>query len=292
MNAIVTVKDIADETNAFLDNALGLFRSNTIKKFIFIEGNTDRKLLINRGYSESLYNFLGMRGKPIVLKAYESYLKNPNYQKIDKILFLVDADYDLFTNKLVESDVFTNFSYCKTLNELSFNDVDVYLVNSGALKKLAVEWNIPLEKLNDILKKIEMESRRIGKYRAANELLKIKYNLPEEGSILYGFNIENFFDNNHFLFLEAEFEADIKRVSSYKHYTSELFDLAHKLSNSNSKLWCLSRGHDVTNLLRMYLKINHFEIEQDILEEYLRLSLDQIDFENSVTGSYMLNFFR
>ncbi|MBI1449137.1 hypothetical protein [Acinetobacter sp. AC1-2] len=271
-----TLKDIAEEQKTFLDEAFGVFRSKTYDKFIFVEGICDKKFLKKKGFVEEDYFYLGMCGKSMVISSHFYFKNIYPYNKIDKIAFIIDNDYDHITNSLRFDDSLFIHSVCKSTKNHYLNDLESYLVNSSAL----VQWldevgGLTLQQVNTMKDEVERESRRIGKYRAANELLKRIKNLPEQSTILFKFDIDDFFDHRNFLFLERDFESRVKFSSTYKNLVDELFILSNSIDYECSEKWRLSRGHDVTELISIYLHTKFgINLSSKEIEQYLRLTID------------------
>lgn len=285
MSIIPTLRDIAEVSENILDEALMVYGTNKDKKFIFVEGSYDRKFLIGRGYSEDKYYYLGMTGKENVISGYKNYIRDSNYLKLQEIIFLVDLDYDHVTENIIVDEKIKYFSYCNYLHSHQYNDVEGYLINSSAFYKLCLDFNIEHE-INKIKRLIELESRRIGKYRAANEFLKNKFNLNRKDSIISKFEIEDFWDSRNFLFLERSFQSFQKYSSSHPEYIDELFAEAERIDHKFSSLWALSRGHDITELLSLYLHDkNIVDLKASELEQILRIGVESNDFDCSIIGN-------
>lgn len=287
-----TLKDIAEDQKTFLDEAYGVFRSKTYSNFIFVEGFMDKAFLKKKGFIENEFFYLGMCGKDMVKSSQENFKKIPPYTKISKIAFLIDNDYDHVTNIVNnEINLFTH-SVCNNTKKHYFNDLECYLVNSCALVDWLDEFGLKPNQISLLKQEVERESRRVGKYRAANELLKKRKSLPKKSTILCKFEIEEFFDHKTFLFLERAFESKIKLSSSYRNLTNELFALSAHLDNQYSAPWQLSRGHDVTELISLYL-LNKFSINlsAEEIEQYLRLSIDTSELNTYQTYKDLKAFF-
>lgn len=270
----VTLQDIASDPKILLDEALGIFNSLTYDKFIFVEGFYDKKFLSKKGFHENDYYYLGMLGKPIVISSLNLYQKPP-YNEIKKFAFLIDNDYDHVTGAVIDRpNLFIN-SICNTSKIHFSNDLESYLVCSNALTDWLDEFGLSASDISLLRDEVERESRRIGKYRAANELLKKQKALPKTSTILFKIDIEEFFDLKNFIFLEKKFESRVKYCSSYKELVDELFVLSNTLDQKFSQKWQLSRGHDITELISIYLHTRHdINLSSVEIEQYLRLSID------------------
>lgn len=270
-----SLRSVSEDCQTILDEAYGVFKSQTYKKFLFVEGVSDKKFLRNKGFDEENYFYLGMDGKPLVLSGLDKYESSNIYKKIEKIAFLIDNDYDHVLDEIKINDNIFTHSICKKSNEHYLNDLEVYLVNSDSLFFWLEEFNLSRDQILDLKKNVEVESQRIGKYRAANELFKKNRMLDEKSTILFDFKIEDFIDTKNFLFLDRLFESRLKFCSHHKEYVEELCLLANDINSKYSQPWALSRGHDVTELISIYLFFKHdIDLNVKQVERYLRLSID------------------
>ncbi|MCU4525183.1 DUF4435 domain-containing protein [Acinetobacter pittii] len=292
MSHNIVLKKIAEEQLTFLDEAYGMYRSQTYSKFIFVEGLWDKKFLKKKGFSENEYYYLGMCGKDMVLSSLQAFKNSLPYSKISKIAFVIDNDYDHIINNIVfDEKLFIN-SVCNTSKQHYLNDLESYLVCSHALEDWLDEFGLTSQEIKKLKKEVECESRRIGKYRAANELLKKEKNLPVTSTILFKFDIEEFFDCKNFLFLAKDFEARVRLCSPYKHLVDELFTRSEEINHTNNKEWQLSRGHDITELISLYLYINFsISLSAKEIEQYLRLSIDTTELDTYHTYKDLKKFF-
>lgn len=292
MSSSETLKDIAEDQKTFLDEAYGVFRSKTYNKFIFVEGFWDKSFLKKKGFIENDYFYLGMCGKSMVTSTHTHFKLTHPYNKISKIAFVIDNDYDHIVNSIKDENNIFIHSVCNTTKNHYFNDLECYLVNSCSLVDWLDEFGLKPKQISLLKEEVERESRRVGKYRAANELLKKIKNLPQKSTILFKFEIEEFFDHRNFLFLERAFESKIKISSSYKSLVNELFAISASLDSKYSEPWHLSRGHDVTELISLYL-LNRFSINLSAkeIEQYLRLSIDTSELNTYQTYKDLKTFF-
>lgn len=285
------LKDIATDPKTLINEAFGIFKSLTYNKFIFVEGFYDKKFLNKKGFPEAEYYYLGMCGKPTVISSFYGF-QSPPYNSIKKIAFCIDNDYDHVTETVIDSPIIFINSICNTTKNHIANDLESYLVNSTALIDWLDEFGLSSKEIDVLKDEVECESRRIGKYRAANELLKKEKCLPETATILFKIDIEEFFDLENFLFLERSFESRVRNCSNYKNLVDELFVLSHSLDQKYCKKWQLSRGHDITELISIYLLINHsINLSSQEIEQYLRLSIDTSELRNNPTYRELKNFF-
>ncbi|MDQ9887611.1 hypothetical protein [Acinetobacter pittii] len=287
-----TLRNVSEDCQTILDEAYGVFKSKTYRKFLFVEGISDKKFLKNKGFDEESYFYLGMDGKPLVLACLDNYSNSRIYQEINKIAFLIDNDYDHILNNIkVHEHIFIH-SICKNENKHYLNDLEVYLVESEALFFWLEEFNLKKDQILDLRKNVEMESRRIGKYRAANELLKKNKMMDEKSTILFDFKIEDFIEDKNFLFLERDFESRLKICSPHKEYVDELCALSDQINTAFPQTWALSRGHDVTELISIYLYLK-YDIDLNIkqIERYLRLSVDTTTLKRYHLYNSLCDFF-
>ncbi|WP_087547769.1 hypothetical protein [Acinetobacter sp. WCHA39] len=293
MSDIQTLKEIAESSETSMNEAYGIYRSKTFDKFLFVEGLTDKKMLQNKGYDEEQYYYLGMLGKPLVLKSHEIFFENQYYKEIKKIAYIIDNDYDHITQTIITSKNLFIHSVCNETFVHYYNDLEGFLVNSDSLVRFLRELGLNKSEINKLKNDVELESRRIGKYRAANEYLKKKKSLSLTSTILFSFEIENFFDRKSFLFLEKDFESAVRGCSQYKNLVDELFQEAVNINLKFPNKWSLSRGHDISELISIYL-FDKFDIDlnSEDIEQCLRLAIDSEDMKvYSVTNS-LSNFFK
>lgn len=293
MNSVETLKDIATLSQSLMDEVYGVFRSKTFSKFLVVEGSNDKKMLVNKGYNENHYYFSGMCGKPLVLNSYQLFRQNKLYSDISKIAFLIDNDFDHVTDYTIDKseNIFIH-SICPESNLHYYNDIEGFLVNSRSLIGFLKEYGLTDRDIVKLKNDVELESRRIGKYRAANELIKKQKNLPIEDTVIFKFEIENFFDVKNFLFLENDFKVAVRANSKYKPLVDELFLIADKLNIDIGEKWLLSRGHDITELISLYM-FDKFSIDLSAktIERYLRLSVDSSDLEEYTVTNNLKKYF-
>ena len=110
---------------------------------------------------------------------------------------------------------------------------------------------------------------------------------------MVSFEIEDYLDKENFLFLERDFQTLLKHSSSYKNFVDELCLQADMLNNQYSSSWTLSRGHDVSELISIYLFVRfNIDLSAKEIEQYLRLSIDSIDFNSYPVLNSLVNFFK
>jgi hypothetical protein len=89
------------------------------------------------------------------------------------------------------------------------------------------------------------------------------------------------------LFLEKDFESAVRGCSQYKNLVDELFQEAVNINLKFPNKWSLSRGHDISELISIYL-FDKFDIDlnSEDIEQCLRLAIDSEDMKvYSVTNS-------
>lgn len=287
-----TVRDFAEDCNNLMNEVYGIFRSKTFNKFLFVEGKDDKKLLSNKGFCEDNYYFSGMVGKSVVTECHDLFSQNLHYNKITNIAFLIDNDFDHVTSTINISKNLFIHSICPESNLHSFNDLEGFLVNSNSLISFLKEYGLNSEDIIKLKNDVELESRRVGKYRAANELIKKQKSLPVEDTVIFSFEIDNFFDTKNFLFLENDFKVAVRANSKYRIYVDELFLLADQISTDFNNKWLLSRGHDITELISLYMYYKFsINLSAQTIERYLRLSLDSTDIDKYTVINSLKNFF-
>jgi len=263
-----------------LSTARSMLKGAKPRKTIAVEGLADVRFF-NQWFSENeKIRFVSLDGKPNVLRLHKDYLKSP-LKSVKGMFFCVDIDWDLIHGKALplKEDFLIN-SYCQIKNKFSFNDLESFLINSRALQKLIASYDLVIEDFNDFKMKIEVCSRKIGKYRAADDIIKNKFML--RNSVLNGASVDDFFDAENFEFNEKLFTENMPRWANYSEHIEDLVQEAEILDDANKELWSLSRGHDITTMLSLFIE-NKAKIKTspEKIEKELRLSCEYADFLTS-----------
>ena len=161
MSDIQTLKEIAESSETSMNEAYGIYRSKTFDKFLFVEGLTDKKMLQNKGYDEEQYYYLGMLGKPLVLKSHEIFFENQYYKEIKKIAYIIDNDYDHITQTIITSKNLFIHSVCNETFVHYYNDLEGFLVNSDSLVRFLRELGLNKSEINKLKNDVAENSTQI-----------------------------------------------------------------------------------------------------------------------------------
>lgn len=281
-----SLKKYQETPSVLVGSAIQSFRSLG-KKTIFVEGINDKSFLqpwVNQGY-----RFDGFVGKETV-EGVARYFKNDYTSRryIESAFFLADIDYDLTTEIGTVSGV--QYFFISDDKKHIYNDLDVFIFNSKALKKLLSNLRIEIssEEIEDLKGRIENASRVVGKYRAAD------YKMTggnEEKTILNGLNISDFYNPSTIVTDDEKIKDSIKNWSTSLDI-DELIQEAEKINASHTAKWSLSRGHDVSLMLAEHLKEKygkHF-VSQLFVEERLRIGCELNEFLKTHTGQGLVEF--
>lgn len=251
------------------------------RKTVIVEGVNDVRFF-NQWYGDSnKVRFVSVDGKPNVFIVHGEYLKQKILKARKAMFFCVDIDWDIIHKRpLLGSDDFLCNSYCLISTTHYHNDLEGFLVNTIALKKVLSSYDIDMSngQLNSLLTKMEDASRCIGKYRAADYIIQQKFGLYN--SVLNGLNISVFFDVSNFKIDEQKLLSSMPSWSNYPAHITDLVNEASVLNQQYSHLWALSNGHDITEMLALYLekKTAIRGLCKEKIEKELRLSCELADF--------------
>lgn len=282
-----------------ISSSLFFYNSKKIKTLI-VEGPSDKKLLSQWDLNKDSIRIHScdvkekdlekekdlVKGKDLVYEIFNKFKeKQEEYSRIGNfIFFMADIDYDLIIGKkLHDYHGFIYNAYCKSQNKFFFNDLEGYLINTPAFKKLLIQNEIDDEKIDIILNKLESCSRFIGSYRSADLILK--YKEKKTNSILNGLSINSYFDPKEIIIDEKNFSGNLKNWSNYPELTEELECIANELRKSITTKWALSRGHDITEMLAEYINFHKKKrLSSSQIETMLKLACEREDFCNSPMG--------
>ena len=277
----MTHKNLYDfKIKSALTTARSMLKGAKPRKTIAVEGLADVRFFNQWFSNNEKIRFVSLDGKPNVLRLHKDYLNSP-LKAIKGMFFCVDIDWDLVHGKSLplKEDFLIN-SYCQVKNKFSFNDLESFLINSSALQKLIASYDIVIDDFNDFKLKIEECSRAIGKYRAADDIVKNKFML--RNSVLNGAAVDDFFDGDNFAFNEKSFIESMPRWANYAEHIEDLVQEAEVLNSTNTDLWVLSRGHDITTMLAIYIEYkSKIKTSPEKIEKELRLSCEYADFSTS-----------
>jgi len=219
-------------------------------------------------------------------------MKNPMMVSRRGMFFCVDVDWD-FVHKFppMNKEFVIMNSACLITNKHFYNDMEIFLVNTVALDKVLASYDIDTSKshIRDLKNKIEVASRIIGKYRAADNITKNRLSLYK--SVLNGLDAMTYFDSKTLTINEASLIAAMPSWSNYPHHVDDLIKDAEILERNNPQPWSLSNGHDVTEMLAEYIKflMGYRELSKEKIERELRLSCELHDFSSTPMYSKMVS---
>lgn len=203
------------------------------KAFVLVEGTTDTVFYKGIICNENV-QIIPARSKSTVIKT----IRKANALKIKGILAIVDSDYDIILDSIVEDD---NIVYTDT------HDIETLILQTDAFDRFINEFGdddkilqYEQKKGEKILNIVLEYGGTIGKLR----LLSVKegYNL-----CFNSIRIEEYFDSN----LEFNFTKYFKQViyvSKKLNIKEEILDKYSKLGN-NYDIWQLCRGHDLSEII-------------------------------------------
>ncbi|WFC81238.1 hypothetical protein [Enterobacter quasiroggenkampii] len=284
---------ISPKVRNALDQARFFFtRKGT--KTIFIEGSKDFKMLyplINETYRLEVLD-----GKPNIMFVENKYSQDKFALANKYVMFMADVDYDVVIQNKMSDYVHYNV-LCNNAGFI-YNDLEIFLINTIALKKVLVNYGVEFSDSDvEMLKNaLEKTSRFFGKYRAADEFLKKKLG---GNSILNGFSIEDYVivtdklvepDSSGFL-------SQLPLWANRKEYIEDLLEEANQFNNKCVKEWALSNGHDVTQILALFIsealsanRRNKISIKSNDIEMLLRVACEKNDYEKSPMGHALRRF--
>lgn len=297
MNKKKTLKQIASSPSYNINNAIMQFRSKNLIS-IFVEGKKDQ-ILFKTTFPNDNIAFPVCDGKGNVIDALNCL--NKMNKDILGIYFIVDVDFDFILGKIIDDPKLIYSFFCNSKRELYFNDLENFLIynrDSNSLNKIVLNLEPTYEfDLNLIQDKLELFSRILGSYRAADEKLN------GEKSILDGIDLFEFisFPNKEdwqMNFNEDALRNRLETSSPRKLDIEDLFSEAKKL-NESCKYGELSKGHDLSKLLKIFLENNtkghlikrNWKTADDI-EAMLRMSMDTNSFLQTNVGKKIKNILK
>ncbi|WGE65098.1 hypothetical protein NYR76_09525 [Actinobacillus equuli subsp. equuli] len=285
-NMIKRVRRFSEqEIRAQLNSTLGLYRSHK-KTTVFVEGITDKEFFVNFLDDGMLINFVPLQGKENIMDFLVIYIKERKYKGC--AIFIVDVDYDYICSRLKRHEDLVYSFYCSEKDKMFFNDIESYLIINYFNK--VYQLLRPKSEICDVIKSIEIFSRRIGKFRAADEILNTQNTSIIDGVNLFEF--VSFSDNDwNMVFNESEFRNRLEACSPRKLDIDELFSKANELDKSVDK-WFLSRGHDIAKIVHEFFLRNtekYSSKEESDLEVIFRISSEKVDFWETNVGKKLLS---
>ncbi|EOX0647678.1 TPA: hypothetical protein ACWLW2_000660 [Morganella morganii] len=267
-----------------VSTARTMFTGAGKKKTIIVEGVNDCRFFNQWFGDNNNIRFVAVNGKDNVIHTYNDFLNNQMMVEKKAMFFCVDVDWDFIHGKIGYSkDFFILNSACLFKQKHLYNDLEIFLINTVALKKVLSSYDINIESDNllKLKRKLELASRIIGKYRAADDVTKKRLFLSK--SILNGLDAMSFFDPEN---MEVDEDNLIKSMSGWSNYPIHIDDLIEDAEVLNSKYtlpWSLSNGHDVTEMLAKHIcSIKGWaELKKEKIEAELRISCELADFSTT-----------
>lgn len=270
-----------------VSTARAMFTGSGKKKTIIVEGVNDCRFLNQWFGDNNNIRFVAANGKTNVIHTYNDFLKNTMMVKNKAMFFCVDVDWDFIHGKTeYNKDFFILNSACLFNKKHFHNDLEIFLINTVALKKVLSSYDVNIEgdNLLKLKTKLELASRTIGKYRAADDITKKRLFLSQ--SVLNGLDAMSFFNPEKMEVDEDSLVSSMSRWSNYPIHVDDLIEDAEILNSKYTLPWSLSNGHDVTEMLAKYIcSIKGWEeLKKEKIETELRISCELADF--SITPMY------
>ncbi|MFC0708089.1 hypothetical protein [Azorhizophilus paspali] len=259
-----------------------MFRSKQIRTAI-VEGVCDKRFLSQWVSAGAPIRFDGFDGKSLVNLAYTKSRMKP-YSDFDFLCFFADIDFDVIVKQpLINHPCYIYNAFCFEEDRLYYNDLETYLINTTAFEKVLVNLDVDVNEADSLRKRLERASRVTGSLRAADILVQRANGLRL--SVLNGLEIRSFFNSRDITFNEDELFKALPRWSNYREYTDDLIEVAKRLDRELPTDWSLSRGHDLTEMLALYLE-HHGQrgMAAEKLELMLRLACERSEFQRSPMG--------
>lgn len=265
-------------------NACSLARQMFVSRkvrTIVVEGDNDRRFFEQW---PSTCKFHVCNGKDLVVSVYKHYRK---HYKNDAgfMWFVVDIDFNEILGELIEDDCFMYNSLC---SDFSYNDMEVFLVNTPAFEKVLSNFDIDMEEAGCIRAKLRDASAILGSFRVSDFLIRRDNCLSR--SVLNGLEVRGYFNEKRLLVDPELIDRAIRGSSGYGGlYSEDLINKARELRKIYSNSWSLSRGHDVTEMLRLFLEARKKRLDIVSLEMMLRMACEKSYFEYSSVGKKFID---
>jgi hypothetical protein len=245
------------------------------KHTLVVEGEADFRLLTN-WLNEKSARLETVSGKDNVKDVW----RKAKALKFAPLHCLADLDYDVvadYSPIIDEQFVYVSMQGGQDPHEIDCNDLESALIKSIAFKKIMVQ-KYPQKDLaegdfhgliDSLREKLRIASRNIGAFRAAD----MRYQRLNNSSPIGGnFNITDVF------FDRATLQVDINALAKSLLRSSrtsleameEVVETARHLLSKFDSGWQLCRGHDLTEMLGMYLtdrfgrRVSAREVERDL----------------------------
>lgn len=269
-----TIQRYALNPSRLVQEARMIFSSKQ-KYTLVVEGETDYRLL-RQWLVDSNARITKVDGKPKVIDVWNEAEK----QNVDKIICLADVDYDCVINEAqINNDRFIYVSTGLSTNATDIESIDIEstLVRSGAFLKLMSNkfsgsdlfdnnFSILVSNIRENLRKASSD---LGAFRAADMAYVKAYGKSAIGPK---------FPVTDVYFDAVGLKVDIDKIKSLlirstnlgRNAMEEVIEKAEKLRSEFGDGWQLCKGHDLTEMLALYLssymrrKVSSREVEEDL----------------------------
>lgn len=277
-----TLRPFATSTNAIISTARQIYGS---KKYvtIVVEGSNDEKFLRQWMKKGASARFAGYDGKELVYAVYHESQNQINFPK-ECFIFVVDVDFDGFTQNIINDDRFIYNAYCFRKNAVCYNDIETFLFSTPALEKVLVSYGVAAECADELRGKIENATKFFGAFRLAD--IQIQKEKGKCNSILNGIEILSYVDIGSLEVNIKTFKTDLPKWAGYTELSTLLIERAEDYIDKYPGNWAYSRGHDITLLLCEYINFTKkLHLQQIHIEQNLRLACERDWYLKSPMGT-------
>jgi hypothetical protein len=245
------------------------------KHTLVVEGEADLRLLQN-WLNDKCARLETVNGKDNVKEVW----RKAKAMRFAGVHCLADLDYDLVANysPIIDSQfVYVSMEGGQSANEIECNDLESALIKSNAFRKVIVQKLPPKElveqDINSLVttlrESLRVASRNIGAFRAADLCYRRSNgNSPIGGDL----NIADlYFDRATIrVDIEALTQSLLRSSRTSRYAMEEVVDMARNLLVQYDAGWQLCRGHDLTEMLGIYLTdrlgrpVSTREVERDL----------------------------
>jgi hypothetical protein len=274
------------EPRNLLNNALQMYRSRGIRTAV-VEGICDKRFLNQWIPKDVAIRIDGFNGKSLVDSVFKTSRNRP-YSDFDFLFFFADVDFDLVVDKPLNKHLsFFYNSFCFEENRLHYNDLETYLLNTCAFNKVLANFDIDSADHLSLLKRLRDAARILGSLRAADIIVQKNNGL--RNSVLNGLEVAAYFNAQNISVDKDKLHKDLPRWSNYKEHVEDLLNEAARLDRETSSEWALARGHDLTEMLSLYLSDRGRVVTSQNIELMLRLACEKSEFLASPMGKSFYN---
>lgn len=249
--------------------------SSSQKHTLIVEGEADLRFLQN-WLNEKSARLETVNGKDNVKEVW----RKAKAMKFASLHCLADLDYDLVADccPIIDSQfVYVSMEGTQSAYEIESNDLESALIKSIAFRKVMAQKYHPKELaqgdfnglINSLRESLRIASRNVGAFRAADLCYRRSNgNSPIGGDL----NITDvFFDRTTLrVDIDALSQSLLKSSRTSRLAMEGVVDIARNLISKFDSGWQLCRGHDLTEMLGMYLtdrlgrKVSAREVEEDL----------------------------